>query len=229
MIDVAAVETNVDRVRQRIADAGGDPSAVTLVAVTKGQPAPVVATALRAGLCDLGENYAQELVGKTEALAEGSEGDDGAPVRWHFIGRLQRNKVRQVAPFVALWQSVDRLSVAHEIARRAAGAAVLVQVNVTDEAQKGGCRPEFTPAVVDGCRDMGLEVRGLMAVGADDDAGASRAGFACLARLADDLGLPERSMGMSADLEVAVAEGSTMVRVGTDLFGPRPDAPSVRN
>jgi PLP dependent protein len=221
--DAATVRANLERVRQRIVDAGGDPG-IRVVAVTKGHPVQAVRAAIDAGLTDLGENYGQELAAKADALDL-----DAGPVSWHFIGRLQRNKVRHVARFVSLWQSVDRLSVATEIAKRAAGAAVLVQVNVTDEEQKGGCRPEFAPAVVDGCIDLGLEVRGLMAIGPDGDPEGARAGFGALARLADRLDLVERSMGMSADLEVAVAEGSTMVRVGTDLFGPRPAAPSVRN
>jgi PLP dependent protein len=228
MTSAAEVAANIERVRQRIADAGGDPDAVALVGVTKGHPVDAVRAALAAGLRDLGENYAQELVAKADELGADSTGA-GPSARWHFVGRLQRNKVRLVAPYVTLWQSVDRLSLAAEIAHRAAGASVLVQVNITDEPQKGGCRPEFAPGVVEGCRDLGLEVRGLMAVGPEGDPVAARRAFAALAHLADEVGVSERSMGMSGDLEAAVAEGSTMVRVGTAVFGSRPGAAGVRD
>ena len=212
--DVAA---NLERIRDRIAGAGGDLGRVRLVAVSKGVAVDQIEAALTAGLVDLGESYAQELVEKAEAL----EVSALVEPRWHFIGRLQRNKVRPVAPFVDLWQSVDRLSLAAEVAHRAPGAAVLVQVNVSGAEQQGGCPPERLAAVVDGCRDLGLDVRGLMAIapqGPDDEV---RRSFARVSALADQLELPERSMGMSGDLELAVSEGATIVRVGTALFGPR--------
>lgn len=205
-------------VRQRIEAAGGDPDGVALLAVTKGQPADAVAAAVAAGLVDVGESYVQELATKADDVAEQL---DVGLVRWHLIGGLQRNKVRHAAPYVHLWQSVDRLSLAAEIARRAPGAAVLVQVNVTGAPQQGGCPPARVASVVEGCTDLGLEVRGLMAIGAQGGEPEVRAAFRAVRELADRLELPERSMGMSGDLEAAVAEGSTMVRVGTALFGPR--------
>ncbi len=162
---------------------------------------------------DVGESYAQELLAKVDAVE--------APVRWHFIGGLQRNKVRSIAPFVQLWQSVDRLSLAAEIARHAPGAAVLVQVNVSGQENQGGCPPERLSSLVDGCSDLGLEVRGLMAIGPQGTDAEVRAAFRRVRELADQHGLPERSMGMTGDLEAAVAEGSTLVRIGTALFGPR--------
>jgi hypothetical protein len=214
-------------IRRRIEAAGGDPEAVQLLAVTKGQPVDAVAAAAAAGLADVGESYVQELTSKAEQLA----GLAGGPpaVRWHLIGRLQRNKVRQAAPYVHLWQSIDRLSVAAEVANRAPGAAVLVQVNVTGSDQQGGCPPARVPAVVEACTDLGLDVRGLMAIGAQGNDAEVRAGFRTVRDLADRLGLPERSMGMSGDLEIAVGEGSTMVRVGTALFGPRGGSQPVGN
>jgi pyridoxal phosphate enzyme (YggS family) len=212
----------VERVRNRIADAGGDPQAITLLAVTKGFGPEVALAAAEAGLTDLGENYAQELVAKAPVLAEA-----GLHVRWHAIGRLQRNKVRSLAGTVALWQTVDRADLGLEIAKRAPGAAVLVQVNVSDEPQKGGCAPSATSELVAQLRDAGLAVRGLMTVGRTGDPADARAGFALLRRLADDLDLEVRSMGMSGDLEAAVAEGSTLVRVGAALFGPRPSVPGT--
>ncbi len=213
-----------DRVRDRIVAAGGDPATVRLLAVSKGHPAATAAAAVEAGLVDLGESRVQELDAKADALA-----DLDVHPRWHLIGRLQRNKVRQAAPHVHLWQSVDRLSLAAEVAARAPGAAVLVQVNLTGSEQQGGCPSARVPAVVAGCTDLGLEVRGLMAIGVLGPDAEVRAGFRVVRELADRLGLPERSMGMSGDLEAAVAEGSTMVRVGTALFGPRGEASPVGN
>jgi pyridoxal phosphate enzyme (YggS family) len=217
----AEVGAAADRVRERIAAAGGDPLAVGLLAVTKGFPVDIAETALAAGLLDLGENYAQDLVAKAELLA----GADPAP-RWHFIGRLQRNKVKHLAPHVAVWQSVDRLELGQEVARRAPGATVLVQVNPLAEPQKGGCPPDDVPTLVAALRDEGLDVQGLMAVGptpgADRTTGDAAEAFGVVRHLADQLSLPERSLGMSDDLDAAVAAGSTMVRVGRGLFGDRP-------
>jgi len=208
-----SVAERLEELRARIVEAGGDLERIRIVAATKGQPVARVQEAVAAGLEDLGETKAQELLAKAEVV----EG-----VRWHFIGRVQRNKVRQVAGFVHLWHSVDRLSLAAEIARHAPGAAVLVQVNVSGAEQQGGCPPERVAAVVEGCRDLGLDVRGLMAIGplAGDD--EVRAAYRTVRQQADHLGLPECSMGMSGDLEAAVAEGATIVRIGTDLLGPRP-------
>ncbi|MGE3619328.1 MAG: YggS family pyridoxal phosphate-dependent enzyme [Acidimicrobiia bacterium] len=214
------ITTDLARLRARIAATGRDPAEVTVVAVTKGQPAAVARAAVEAGLADLGESYAQELVPKAEALLD--DPPAGPPARWHFIGRLQRNKVRQVAPFVGLWQSIDRLSLAAEVARRAPGAEVLVQVNATGEEAKGGCRPELVGPVVEGCRDLGLVVRGLMAVGPTGPPEQARPAFRAVRELADRLDLDVRSMGMSGDLEVALDEGATMVRIGTALVGRRP-------
>jgi hypothetical protein len=222
MVTVDEVRQAAARVRDRITAAGGDAAAIRLVAVTKGQPAEVVRAAVHAGLTDFGESYAQELAVKADALRDDALDDAAQPSpRWHFIGQLQKNKVRQVAPHVHLWQSVDRLSLAAEVARRAPGAPVLVQVNVSDAPQQGGCAPALAASVVEGCTDLGLEVRGLMAIGVQGPTDAQRAAFRTLRTLADALELPERSMGMSGDLEAAVAEGSTMVRVGTALFGER--------
>ena len=209
-------------VRQRVADAGGSPDQITLVAVTKGFPASVAVAAATAGMVDLGENYAQELVAKAVEMVDLFP---VPPVRWHWIGRLQSNKVRALAPVVHLWQTVDRPALIHEIARRAPGAAVLIQVNVSDEPAKGGCAPSDTAELVAQARDHGLAVRCLMTFGRTGPPAEARAGFEDLARLADRLDLQERSMGMSADLEVAVQAGSTMIRVGGALFGPRPARP----
>jgi pyridoxal phosphate enzyme (YggS family) len=213
MMDVVE---GLKEVRGRIEAAGGDPEQVTIVAVTKAFGVDAVEAALAAGAVHLGENYAQELVGKAEALS-----DDASPF-WHFIGGLQTNKVRALVPHVALWETVDRSSLVAELAKRAPGARVLVQVNVSAEAAKGGCAPEATADLVAEARERGLDVAGLMGVAAAGDPGRARTQFALLAGLREELGLAELSMGMSADLEQAVAEGATIVRVGRALFGARP-------
>jgi uncharacterized pyridoxal phosphate-containing UPF0001 family protein len=224
---------------------------VRLVAVTKGFGIDVVRAALAAGLLDLGESYVQELVAKATEIerdldaAAGQAGGGGpggavdaiaaggqavAPVpRWHAIGRLQRNKVRKAAPFVSLWHSVDRLSVAVEIARWAPGAAVLVQVNTSGEQSKGGCTPAMAAGLVAGLADLGLDVQGLMTIAPAGPPEAARPAFHAARVLRDRLGVPELSMGMSGDLEVALSEGATIVRVGSGLFGPRPGGSGVRH
>ena len=213
MITVPDVRAGLAAVRDRITATGGQ--AVTIVAVTKGFGPDAVTAARAAGLDDIGENYAQELLAKLAELAE-------PPPRQHFNGRLQTNKVRQLAAVIDLWQTVDRIELGHEIAKRAPGARVLVQVNVSDEPAKGGCPPADAGRLVGQLTEAGLAVEGLMTVGRTGPPELARAGFRLLAELADEHGLAIRSMGMTDDLEVAVEEGSTMVRVGSALFGPRP-------
>jgi pyridoxal phosphate enzyme (YggS family) len=214
-VTVDEVRAAADKVRERIAAAGGDVESITLLAVTKGHGPDVIEAALGAGLVDLGESKAQELLAKEDALA-------GTGARVHFIGQLQRNKVRGIAHLVHLWQSLDRLTLAAEIAQRAPGARVLVQVNLTEDPARGGARPSMVAGLVEGARDLGLDVAGLMAVAAQGGHDVARDGFEEVVRLADSLGLRERSLGMSGDLEEAVRAGATIVRVGTALFGARP-------
>jgi pyridoxal phosphate enzyme (YggS family) len=209
------VQFNLARIHDRIDAAGGDPGQVTLVAVTKEQPAGAVDAAVALGLLDLGENRADSLVDR--AAAHASEN-----VRWHYIGQIQRNKIRRVAPLVALWQAVDRAEVGAEIARHAPNAKVLVQVNLTDDPRRGGAAIGDVAALARDLQADGLVVRGLMAVGPLGGADHAREGFAAVVRVADALELPIRSLGMSDDLEVAIECGSTMVRVGSALFGARP-------
>ncbi len=212
-----ALQDRVEQVRARIASAGRRPDDVAIVAVTKGFGPDAVEAATAAGLHDCGENYAQELLAKAAA-------SDSA-VRWHFMGPVQRNKVAGLAGHVALWQGIDRAAAAGEIARRAPGARVLVQVNLSGDPARPGCGWGEAPALVEAASDLGLEVEGLMGVAGREGA---RAQFRRLAALATRLGLAEVSMGMSGDFEVAVQEGSTMVRIGTALFGARPGAAQVR-
>ncbi|MCX6526271.1 MAG: alanine racemase [Actinobacteria bacterium] len=191
-----------------------------MLCVSKGHDLAVKAAAFAAGFTDLGENYAQELLAGAAVLGAAASGSVSSP-RWHFIGGLQSNKVRSLAGIVSLWQSVDRLSLAREIAARAPGAQVLVQLDLAGISGRSGVAPSHAAELVRNCLDMGLDVRGLMGVGVPGPPEESRSGFRSLAALADELALPERSMGMSNDLEVAVSEGSTMVRVGSSLLGPR--------
>jgi pyridoxal phosphate enzyme (YggS family) len=220
-LSVASVSERLAHVRRRIAAAGGDPDHVRILAVTKGFDVDAVRVASAAGLVAVGENYAQELVAKAIELRD-DQSPPVPPVEWHFIGRLQSNKVRQLAPHVRCWQSIDRSSLLDEVAKRAPGATVFIQINLSGEPTKGGAAVEDVSALVHHGRDLGLDVGGLMGVGPAGPAESARPGFRALVALADDLGLAERSIGMSADLEVAVHEGATMVRVGRDLFGPRP-------
>jgi hypothetical protein len=187
--------------------------------VTKGFGPEAVVAALAAGLRDIGENYANELVDKAAVM----EGDPSAsePVRWHFLGAIQRNKVARLAPVVGVWQSVSRSEEGARIARFAPGATVLVEVDTTGLPGRNGCPPDDVRALVPRLRDAGLDVRGLMTVAAPDPVAADSA-FTTVRALADELGLEERSMGMTDDLEAAVRAGSTMVRIGRALFGERP-------
>jgi PLP dependent protein len=213
VIDAPLVAERVAAVRRRIDNAGG--VAVTLIAVTKGFGPDALDAAARAGVTDIGENYAQELATKAETARR-------LGLTVHFIGRLQTNKVRSLAKTVGYWQTVDRPPVAIEIAKRAPGARVLVEVNVSGEAQKGGCDPTEADKIVGECARLGLDVQGLMAIGRAGEPEDARPGFRLLRRMVDDLGLAVCSMGMSADLEIGVEEGATMVRVGSALFGERP-------
>ncbi|MEN3315306.1 MAG: dependent protein [Acidimicrobiaceae bacterium] len=219
-----AVADRLARVRERISAAGGSPDRVTVVAVTKGHGPEAATAAVAAGLTDVGENYAAEAAATGAALRAGPE----AGVRLHFLGRVQRNKVRTLAGVVDLWQGVDRLAAGREIAKRSPGASVLVQLDVSGEATKNGCPPAEAPRLVEDLDAMGLDVRGLMAVGPTGPPEAARPGFAGLVAMAERLGLPERSIGMTDDLEVAVGEGATMIRVGRALFGPRNGTDDLR-
>lgn len=212
MISASDIALRAAAVGERIRAAGGDPDRTTVVAVTKTFPTEIARAARDAGLVDLGENYAQDLVAKAEDLPD---------VRWHFLGQIQRRTVRDLAPHVALWHGVDRLEEGESIATHAPGAAVLVQINVSGEPTKAGCSWDEAEPLVATLRQLDLDVRGLMAVGPLAEPEAARPHFRRLAGLGRSLGLTELSMGMSADLEIAVEEGATIVRVGTSIFGAR--------
>ncbi len=185
-----------------------------LLPVTKAFPVEVVSSVLAAGFQDVGENYAQELLEKNRQLSPERVG-------WHMIGGLQRNKVRRLAGVVKLWQTVDRASLLDEISKRDPGARILVQVDPLNGEGKAGCAPSEVEALVVRGIDSGLDVAGLMTVGAAGDPAATLRAFEVLAGLADSLDLAERSMGMTDDMDLAVDMGSTLVRVGRAIFGER--------
>lgn len=207
--------------------AGRAPSEVTVVAVSKLHPASVIDEVVAAGATDVGENYAQELVAK-QAVVE-------AAVRWHFIGKLQRNKARLIAGKVALVHCVDSLELAVELGKRAAahGAVqpILAAVNLGGEAQKTGVDAAHAEALVAGLRAVaGVRLDGFMTMPPPaDEPETLRPLFTALRELRDRLAtpaspLPHLSMGMSDDFPVAIACGATLVRIGTAIFGPRPPA-----
>jgi PLP dependent protein len=218
-VDAPAVAGRIAAVRARLAELAPGRS-VRIVAVTKGFGDDAVEAAVAAGVTAIGENYGQDLVAKA---ARGAGGD---VVRWHYIGAVQRNKVAQLAPFVAVWESVDRIAAAEAIARHSPGATALIEVNLVGDLGRTGCAWDAVPGLVDAARQVGLTIVGLMGVG--PAASPEPRLFARLAALAGALGLAELSMGMSADYELAVAEGATIVRLGTALFGPRPPTRELR-
>lgn len=189
---------------------------VEVIPVTKGFDDAAVVAAAAAGCTTVGENYAQDLLSKADTIKR-------LGMEVQFIGQLQSNKVRQLVDVVTLWASVDRTSIADEIAKRAPGARVLVQVDATGEPGKGGCAPADVADLISHATALGLHVEGLLTVGPTGLAPqAARPAFEMVRHLVDLHGLDVCSMGMSGDLEVAVACGATQVRVGSALFGPRP-------
>ena len=215
--NLAAVIHRIAAAAKRV---GRDPADVTLVVVGKGQPVSALRALYDEGHRDFGENRAQELVAKVEQLP--------ADVRWHFIGPLQSNKVRLVRPVVRLLHSFDRLDLASAwVKGPGLPPPVLVQVNIGDEPQKHGVRPEATREVVAELEAKGVPVRGLMAIPPlVDDPEESRVHYRRMASLLVELQqahpfLKELSMGMTDDFEVAVEEGATFLRVGRAIFGER--------
>lgn len=213
------------RIRQAAEKYGRKESEITLLAVSKTKPMDAVIQAHACGQHQFGENYVQETVQKAEALAS-------LPLEWHFIGPIQSNKTRLLAEHVNWVQTIDRIKIAQRLdAQRPAHLNpinICIQVNVSREPQKSGVLPEQLDEVVQSVMAMpNLTLRGLMAIPqSTQDESAQRAAFAQMHQLYSELqrqyaGIDTLSMGMSADLEAAIAEGSTMVRLGTALFGAR--------
>lgn len=212
-IRVANVLARVEAVARA---AGRHPEDVVVLAATKGASPDEIAEAVDAGISLLGENRAQGLLASAPAVQRLCP---GARPSWHFIGRLQRNKVRSIAPYVDMWHSVDREVLGAVIARHAPAARVLIEVNGSGDPAKGGCSSESAEGLADVLSSQGLRVEGLMTIppfGVDP-----RPAFSALRELADRLGLKELSMGMSGDFEQAVSEGATIVRIGEAIFGGR--------
>jgi PLP dependent protein len=220
---------HVNHVRSRIRSAaiaaGRDPAAVTLVAVTKAQTAESVRLAATAGVTDFGENYLQEATAKMLQLAD-------LPLTWHFIGAIQSNKTRAIAERFAWVHGVDRLNVARRLAEQrpfhAPPLNICIQVALEPEPTKGGVSPEALPELAAAVALLPrITLRGLMCLPPPQpDVGAERAVFARLRLALQDLNagglkLDTLSMGMSGDFESAIAEGATLVRIGTALFGSR--------
>lgn len=228
-MDVAG---NLRRVRERIGEAasraGRPPDGIKLVAVTKGVDPELIVQAIKAGHMTFGENYAQEFRLKKEII--GRTVDEN--VEWHFIGRLQKNKVKYLLGEVALIHSLDSLSVAREIEKKASATGIhvpaLIEVDTGGEETKGGVKKEDLEGFIGSLGEFGsIEVRGLMTMPPYfDDPGRARPYFAALREMRESLaalypGLTELSMGMSGDFEAAIEEGATIVRVGSAIFGPR--------
>lgn len=214
------VAERLGEIRDRISRAGGDWRSVPVVAVTKGFGLDALEQAYQAGLRDFAENYTEALLGRTKAMGRPWF---TTPPRWHYLGAVQRNKVRRLAPHVSLWQGVDRVAEGVDIARRARcgsdGAGERHRRTTAKRLHlRGGSRAGRRAARA-GSRRARPDVRGPR----DDP----RTAFARLAMAAKETGVTELSMGMSTDFEVAVQEGSTMLRLGSALFGPRP-APDRR-
>lgn len=228
-MDVAGGLRSVkERIGEAAARAGRPAGDIKLVAVTKGIEPGRIVEAVKAGQLAFGENYAQEFRLKKELI--GRTVDEN--VEWHFIGRLQRNKVKYLVGEVGLIHSLDSLSVAREIEKKASAMEIrvpaLIEVDTGGEETKGGVKKEEVEGFLGSLGEFrSIEVRGLMTMPPYfDDPGGARPYFAALRELRDKLGaaypgLKELSMGMSGDFEAAIEEGATIVRVGSAIFGPR--------
>jgi pyridoxal phosphate enzyme (YggS family) len=223
---MSTIAANLQAVRRRISEAlQGDRREVTLVAVSKTQSPESIREAHAAGCRDFGENYVQEAIAKISVLRD-------TAIRWHFIGHLQTNKAKDVAQHFDWVHGIDRARVAAALAKARPAARgdlnVCLQVNISGEASKGGVQPAEALALAREVASLqGIRLRGLMGMASyTTDAAGQRAQFATLRRTLDEIrregiGLDTLSMGMSGDLEAAIAEGATMVRVGTAVFGER--------
>jgi pyridoxal phosphate enzyme (YggS family) len=220
--NIASVRRTVNETAER---AGRDPASVAVLAVGKKHPADALRAAARAGQRDFGGNYLQEALAKMEQLAD-------LPLVWHFIGAIQSNKTRAIAERFDWVHTVDREKIARRLNDQRPDDArplnICLQVNISGEAQKAGARPADVSPLAEAVRRLPrLKLRGLMTLPAPSrDAGAQHEPFAELARLFEQLrgaGYPldTLSMGMSGDYEAAIAEGATIVRIGSAIFGPR--------
>jgi PLP dependent protein len=223
---MSTIADNIGLVSQRIRAAADavqrDANSIHLLAVSKTKPAQAVREAYAAGMCDFGENYLQEALGKQAELTD-------LPLSWHFIGPIQSNKTRAIAEHFDWVHSVDRLKIAQRLSEQRPAELpplnICIQVNVSGEDSKSGCTPADLPALATAISALPrLKLRGLMAIPEPtEDRAAQDAAFAAVQSLQASLNLPldTLSMGMSHDLESAIAQGATWVRIGTALFGAR--------
>ena len=231
---MSTIAENIAKVRTRIRGAAQasarDSAEIGLLAVSKTQPASAIRQAAACGLSDFGENYLQEALSKQAELAD-------LELIWHFIGPIQSNKTRALAEHFAWVHSVDRLKIAERLSEQRPKAMpplnICLQVNISGESSKAGCSPEELPALALAISKLpNLQLRGLMAIPeATPDTALQHAAFARLRTLRDSLNLPldSLSMGMSEDLEAAVAEGASWIRIGSAIFGARNfNAPSTQ-
>tara|TARA_Y100001970_G_scaffold294249_1_gene449134 strand:- start:6 stop:674 length:669 start_codon:yes stop_codon:yes gene_type:complete len=202
--------------KERIATLGGN--GVDIVAVTKGFGAWAMTLALECGFQMVGENYAQELSAKWPELNI----EERKALQVHFIGGMQTNKVRKISDIVSVWQTIDRISLLDEIAKRSPGSSVMIQLKLTEIKGQGGCDLLQAEELVVAASERNLRVTGVMGIGPQGEVDSIRAAYKRLISFADDHRLETRSIGMTNDLEVAIESGSTMIRIGTALFGDRP-------
>jgi len=212
MRDMTEIEDRLGEIRDELARIGRPD--VRIIAVTKGFGVEAWNVARDLGLDIVGESYAQELQAKL------AEPDDRPTI--HFIGRIQRNKVRKVIDDVALWHSVARPEILTELGKRRPGARALLQLSVADDPTKDGITGAEIPSMLEVAEAADVRVEGFMTIGVQGDAAASAAAFHEVDRLAEAHGVAERSMGMSNDWRDAAAAGATLLRLGSVLFGPRP-------
>ena len=223
---MSPIAANLQAIRRRISEAlQGDSRAITLLAVSKSQPAAKIREAHAAGCGNFGENYVQEAIAKMTALAD-------LALTWHFTGRLQTNKARDIAERFDWVHGVDRVRAAVALSGERSGRAplnVCIQVNISGEATKGGVSPGMAMALAAGVAEMpNLRLRGVMGMAAfTEDVAAQHAQFATLRKIFEQMrqaghAVDTLSMGMSHDFEAAIAEGATMVRIGSAIFGERP-------
>lgn len=207
------LRTRLEEIRTHIAHAVSNPDAVKIVAVTKALGDDAIRAVRAVGLDAIGENYAQECIAKHSRVI--------LPIEWHFIGQLQRRKVRMLASFIDVWHSVDRKELVDELAVYAPGSRIYVQRNMSDDSGRGGAAAKDVSTIVSYARDVGLIVEGLMCVAVPGAPGDVAMQFRSLRQQADKLGLVGLSMGMSSDYQLALQEGATVLRLGTALFGAR--------
>ncbi len=220
----ATVARNLLILSERIASATPNPETVTLIGVTKGFGPEAAIAAMDNGIILLGENYADELVCKSQIVARFCEKERRNEPQWHFQGRLQTNKINKLRSVVSVWQSVDSPDRLDALAKRCPGASILLQINLTQRENRGGLAVENLTGFLHRANEAGVKVLGLMGLGPEPVAGyteASAVAFRLLDSLCRAHDLSWRSMGMSGDLETAIRNGATHIRIGTALFGAR--------